>query len=699
MRRVIIIGGGFGGVTLAQHLDRKLSPEVEIVLISSENHFVFTPMLAEVVGRSLSPLHIVVAGRQMVRRTTWLTAQVTDIDLQGNLISYVGEGAARGSLTYDHLVLACGSVVNMNLMPGLAAYAYPLKTLGDAIYLSNDLIARMEEAALDTDPARRRRLLNMVVIGGGLSGVEVAGAMAEIASEAGRYYPTLQDERPHITLLQRSDRLIPELNAPSLSKFACDKLRKAGVDVRLKTGAQEITAAGVRLKSGELIEAATVVSTVGTLPNPLIQELGLPLEHGRLVTDPDMRVRGATNVWAVGDCAIIPNAFDKRPSSPTAQFAMRQAKQLAANLARTFKGQPTRPFSFRALGMLASLGNRTAVAQILGIRISGFIAWVLWRAVYLGKLPSLARKLEVVGDWTWQALFPPNIVQLQMSRTGGLGMAHHAPGEFIFHKGDPAGHLYAIQSGTAGVYLDESSPPVTVLKPGDHFGADAFSPDGQGAHLVSVRAETPLDLITLRRSDFERLALSFTEVRKGLQRASAALKGYMGLMAMEEDNPVLASVKVADVMTSPAEALFTHSSLMEAIGRFDDGKVGLPVTDEGGILQGYCGREELYEALRKFSPPDTRVREFMREKPPAVTENQPLKGGILALLLEEIDLLPVVSADGSGRLVGVLSPTAIARKALSDSAVFRPDRAHRDLIPAGNNPVQRKMRSLARDFQ
>jgi CBS domain-containing protein len=170
-------------------------------------------------------------------------------------------------------------------------------------------------------------------------------------------------------------------------------------------------------------------------------------------------------------------------------------------------------------------------------------------------------------------------------------------------------------------------------------------------------------------------------------------------MAMEEDNPVLASVKVADVMTSPAEALFTDSSLMEAIGRFDDGKVGLPVTDEGGILQGYCGREELYEALRKFSPPDTRVREFMREKPPAVTENQPLKGGILALLLEEIDLLPVVSADGSGRLVGVLSPTAIARKALSDSAVFRPDRAHRDLIPAGNNPVQRKMRSLARDFQ
>src|SRR5262245_28934180 len=669
VRRVIIVGGGFGGVTLAQHLERKLSAEVEIALISSANHFLFTPMLAEVVGRSISPLHIAVAGRRMVRRATWLTAQVTDINLQCDMVSYVGAGGESASLTYDHLVLACGSAVNMNLMPGLAAYAYPLKTLGDTVYLSNDLIERFEEAVVETDPARRRRLLNIVVIGGGFSGVEVAGAMAEIASKSIRLYPTLQGARPNSILLQHGDILIPELNAPSLSKFAYDKLREAGVDVRLNSGAREVTAAGVQLESGESIEAATVVSTVGTAPNPLIQQLGLPLERGRLVTDPDMRVKGATNVWAVGDCAIIPNAYDNRPSSPTAQFAVRQAKQLAANLTRAFDGQPTRPFSFRPLGMLASLGNRTAVAEILGIRVSGFIAWVLWRSVYLGKLPSLARKLEVIGDWTWHAMFPPDIVQLQLSRTGAVGLAHFAPGEFIFHKGDPVGNIFAIQSGTVAVYLDESSPPVAILKPGDRFGADSLLLNGQGAHLVSVKAETPLDLITLRRDDFERLARADAETRKGLQRSSSALKGYMGLMAMVKDDPRLASVKVADVMTTPAEALFTDTSLMEAIERFEGGKVGFPVTDREGVLQGYCGREELYEAFRKFSPADTRVSEFMREKPPAVTENHPLTGGVLAILLEHIDLLPVVSADGSGRLVGALSPTVIAKKALSGSTV------------------------------
>lgn len=663
-QRVVIIGGGFGGVTVAQYLERRLSSEIGIVLISSENHFVFTPMLAEVVGRSISPLHVVVAGRQMVRRTTWLTAQVTGIDLESNTVYYVGASSQKTSLNYDHLVMACGSVVNMNMVPGLAAYAYPFKTLGDAIYLSNDLITRLEEAAVETDPARRKRLLNVVVIGGGFSGVEVAGEVAEVVESTRRFYPTLKGKRSRIVLLQRGDALIPELNAPSLSKFAADKLRKAGVEVMINSSAKEITAAGVRLNSGELIEAATVVSTVGTSPNPLLEQMGLPLDRGRLVTNPDMSVKGAANVWALGDCAVIPNAYDNKPSPPTAQFAIRQANQLAANLARVFKGQPTKPFSFKVLGMLASLGNRNAVAEILGIRISGLIAWILWRGIYLSKLPSLARKLEVVVDWTWKAMFPPNIVQLQMSRTGGVGLAHYAPGEFVFHKGDPAGSLFAIQQGTAGVYVDETSKPAAILKPGDHFGAGSLSNDGQHTQMVSIRAETSLDLITIRRNDFDRLSQSIASLRTQIQRSVSAIRSYEALVDMVESQPQLASTRVAEVMSSPAETLSPDISLREAVNRFNGGRPGYPVVDESGRLEGYCGRAELFNALRETKPFETQMRDLMRKEAPLISEDQNLLDLSVALLREEIEILPVVSSDESGRVVGVVSPLDVIIKAI-----------------------------------
>jgi NADH dehydrogenase len=660
-RRVIIVGGGFGGVTLAQHLERKVPSE--IVLISSQNYFVFTPMLAEVIGRSISPLHMAVVGRQMVRRTTWLTAQVSEIDLQTHLVRYVGEGGENASLTYDHLVLACGSIMNMNMLPGLAAYSHPMKTLGDAVDLSNDLISRFEEAAVERDATLRRRLLTIVVIGGGFTGVEVAGAITEAANHALRYYPTLKDAQARIILLQHGNSLIPELHAPSLSNFAYYKLRQAGVDVRLNSDAKEVTAMGVRSGSGELIEAATVVATVGTSPNPFIEKLGLPLQHGRLATNPDMSVPGAPNVWALGDCAIVPNAFDHAPSPTTAQFAMRQAKQLSANLTRAFSGQPTRPFYFKNLGMLASLGNRSAVAEILGVRVSGFIAWILWRGIYLSKLPTLARKVEVLVDWTWTALFSPNIVQLQTSRTGGVGLAHYAPGEFIFHKGDRMRNVFAIQSGTAGVYLDESAPPAVILKPGEHFGVRPPSGDGQPVYEVSVKAETPLDLITIRRNDFERVAQTVTSLRAVTQRSVAALTGYEALMAMAKEQPRLASLTVSDLMSSPAETLSPDTSLRDSVRRFNGGSLAYPIVDEKGGLVGYCGRTELFDALRGGRAPDTKMRDFMRKDPPVVTQNQTVFDASVVLLRGDVDLLPVVSMEG-GKVVGVISPFEIVLKAI-----------------------------------
>jgi NADH dehydrogenase len=289
--------------------------------------------------------------------------------------------------------------------------------LGDAVFLTNSLIGKLEEASMKADPEERRRLLTVVVIGGGFSGVEVAGAINDLLKRALRFYPRLQDNGTRIVLLHRGERIVPELHTESLSDFALRKLRARGIEIRLNTDAKEINGRGVVLASGEEIEAETVVCTIGNTTNPLLKTLELPLERGRLKTAPDMRLPQAGNVWALGDSAAVPNAWDGKPSPPTAQFAMRQAKQLAVNLARVLRGEETRPFSFRPLGMMASIGHHNAVAEICGFHVSGFVGWLLWRSVYLAKMPTHLRKIEVAIDWAWSALFRPNIVQVHMSRT------------------------------------------------------------------------------------------------------------------------------------------------------------------------------------------------------------------------------------------------------------------------------------------
>lgn len=414
-QRIVIVGGGFAGATLAQQLERLLPGEVEITVISTENHLVFTPMLPEVVGRTISPLHVVVAGRQLTRRTQWLEARVSRIDREKNEAHYVLQDGTGASMPYTHVVLACGSLANLAEIPGLAARGYPLKTVLDAIVMGNDLIGNFEAAATQPTAESRRRLLTVVVIGGGFSGVEVAGHLADLMQSLRRFYPELKAETPRIVLLQKGGRILPELDHEALSGFALGKLRENGIEVRLNTVAQLATPVEVELESGERIETGMIVCTVGTATHPLIKGLGLPLEKGRLPTGPDLKATGTANVWGLGDCALVPNAASGRPCPATAQFAVQQARQLAGNLAASIRGQTTKPFSFRQRGLLASIGHRNAVAEIFGLQLSGFLAWFLWRGVYLAKLPTFSRKLEVALNWACSIPFPPNIVQIRVS--------------------------------------------------------------------------------------------------------------------------------------------------------------------------------------------------------------------------------------------------------------------------------------------
>ena len=415
-KRIVIVGGGFAGVTLAQRLERLLPAQMEIIVLSDANHLVFTPMLPEVVGRTISPLHVVVAGRQLTRRTQWLEARVSRIDRENNEAHYVRRDGTTASINYAHLALACGSTANLAEIPGLASRGYALKTVTDAIVMGNDLIGNFEAAATEPDREARQRLLTVVVIGGGFSGVEVAGHIADLMRAIHRFYPELKNETPRVVLLHKGKHLLPELHHESLSSFTLHKLRQNGIKVQLQTTAQKATSVAVHLSSGERIETGMIVCTVGTETPPLIKSLGLPLEKGRLKTDPDMKVKGTTNLWTLGDCSLVPNAYDGRPCPATAQFAMQQARQLAENLKCASRDVATKPFSFRSRGMLASIGHRNAVAVIYGVKLSGFLAWFLWRGIYLAKLPTLSRKLEVAISWACSIPFPPNIVQLGQSK-------------------------------------------------------------------------------------------------------------------------------------------------------------------------------------------------------------------------------------------------------------------------------------------
>lgn len=412
-KRVVIVGGGFAGVTLAQRLERAL-PQLEVVVLSAENHLVFTPMLPEVAGRTISPLDVVVPGRQLTRRTRWLEARVSRIDQENNVAHYVRRDGTAASLPYTQLALACGAAADLAEIPGVAARGYPLKTVMDAIVMGNDLVGNFEAAAIEPDLKTRQRLLTVVVIGGGFSGVEVAGHLADLMHALRRSYPEIPPAHPRVVLLHKGAHLLPELHHEALSSFALRKLRANGIEVRLQTVARKADTLAVHPDSGGPIETGMIVCTVGTATHPLIRSLGLPLEKGRLKTEPDMRVKEAANLWALGDCSLIPNAYDGRPSPATAQFAMQQARQLAGNLARTSGGGTTQPFHFRPRGMLASIGHRNAVAAIYGVQLSGFSAWLLWRGIYLAKLPTLSRKLEVAMSWVCSIPFPPNSVQLQL---------------------------------------------------------------------------------------------------------------------------------------------------------------------------------------------------------------------------------------------------------------------------------------------
>ena len=415
LNNVVIIGGGFAGSVLAKSLERRLPKAWSIYLLSQDNFITYSPLLPEVVGASVLPGHVVAPLRQMLKRTRIRMVKVTGIDVERKRVNYLGEGL--GSLNYGQLVMAYGVDANLDFVKGMADYGLPLKTVGDALFLRNRIIERLEQATIQPDRERRRWLTTFIVVGGGFSGVEVAGELFDFLCSAVKYYKNVTKEDCRVVLLQATDRLLLELS-PSLGRSTLRLMRKRGIDVRLNAQVTFVDSRSVHLGSDEVIRGGTVVCTVGTAPRLLSQALPFPKDRGRIQTNSDMSIAGFSGVWALGDCAIVHNAFDDKASPPTAQFADRQARQLASNIVASTLGKATRAFSFRPKGQLASIGHNKAVVELFGLSLSGFVAWLLWRGVYLLKVPTFARKVRLFLEWNWAMFFPPDIAHLGYGRSG-----------------------------------------------------------------------------------------------------------------------------------------------------------------------------------------------------------------------------------------------------------------------------------------
>jgi NADH dehydrogenase len=427
-KRILILGGGFAGAYTALHLEKQFhdAPDVEIALVAKENFVLFTPMLHEVAGGDVAVADIVQPLRKMLRHTRLAIAEVEAIDLAKKQVRIRHNGMPHGvEITYDQLVIALGAVTNFYRTPGLAEHALAMKTLGDAILARNLLIDAMGMADNQPDESERRATLTVVVAGGGFAGVETAGAVNDLLREAMKFYPNLKPGMSRVVMVHPGEVILPELGA-SLGRYAEQQLGRRGVEFRLKTKVTSYDGEEVALDDGTKIATRMLIWTAGTTPPPLLASLPCALQRGRIVANGFLQVADWPGVWALGDCALVPDAL--KPGQfypPTAQHAIRQAAVLADNIVATMRGRTPQSFKFKTIGLLATIGHRHGVAEIFGWQFSGIVAWSLWRAIYLSKLPGLQKKVRVALDWTLDLIFSKDLVQLPTLRSPAMSETEH----------------------------------------------------------------------------------------------------------------------------------------------------------------------------------------------------------------------------------------------------------------------------------
>jgi NADH:ubiquinone reductase (H+-translocating) len=521
-KQILILGGGFAGVYTARHLEKLLRPDDALItLINRENYWVYQPMLPEVISGSIGLTNVVSPIRHLCPRTNLIMREVEGIDLNKQIVTISpGFRPRQLQLPYDHLVIALGNVTNFHGMPGMIENAMPFRTLADAMVLRNHLIHVLEEADVEDDSELLRQLLTFVVGGGGFSAVEVMAELNDFAHCVKRNYLRLRNEPHRCVIVQADDRLLPEM-PEALAIFAQRILRRRGVEIFLNDRLAAATSEKAILQSGIEIPCKTLISTVPSALPPIVQSLDCPKERGKLLVNTGLELKDYEGkVWALGDCASIKTVAGTMVP-PTAQHAIREATIAAVNIASAVRGGKRTEFGFEGLGTLGSLGHGAAVAEIFGVKVSGLLAWLLWRYIYLTKMPGLNRKVRIATDWLLHLLFPPELAQTKVAFESGIRNQHFEPGDIIFEQGDLGDSVYIIEEGECEVLCERKGQQelLATLNGGECFGEMALLSDR--TRSATIRARTAMNVLIIPKGDFNKLRQSvpafgnvFTELAK-----------------------------------------------------------------------------------------------------------------------------------------------------------------------------------------
>ncbi|HST63599.1 MAG TPA: NAD(P)/FAD-dependent oxidoreductase [Mycobacteriales bacterium] len=413
---ILIVGGGYVGMYTALRLQKKLRRnEARITVVDPQNYMTYQPFLPETAAGSLEPRHVVVPLRKVLKHCRVVTGMVTGIDHASRTATVLPVEGPAETLAYDQIVVAPGSVVRTLPIPGLAEVGIGFKTVGEAIYLRNHVLSRLDYAASVTDEAHRRKALTFVFVGGGYAGIEAFAELEDMARYATRYYDDVSPEDMRWVLVEATGRILPEVSMP-MSEYTVRQLLKRNMDIRLDTRVDSMTDGRVVLSDGEEFDAETIVWTAGVKANPMLTRNDLPLdEKGRLTCSADLRVTGADGAWSAGDCAAVPDLTADKPgvfTGPSAQHAVRQTKTLAANIVATLRRRKLVDYRHKYVGSVASLGLYRGVAEVYGIKLRGIVAWFMHRTYHLSRVPTLNRKVRVLADWTLAIFFPREVVSL-----------------------------------------------------------------------------------------------------------------------------------------------------------------------------------------------------------------------------------------------------------------------------------------------